>query len=897
MRILRIRLRNYRGVAEHEVVFPAAGVTVVEGDNEVGKSSLAEALDLLFDFQDSSTNKAVKAVKPVHRDVGAEVEADIEAGPYRFTYTKRFHREKATVLRVHAPRPENLTGREAHERALKILAEAVDMPLWRALRLHQGVRPDQADLSEQTSLAAALDAASAGALAGEREATVVELAKAEFDKFHTATGRPRTEVVELATLEDAAEGRVEELRRRLADLDDDVEHAASLATRMAELVGEVSEQRQRVEDYGRKWRAVDSLLREVQAARAMADAAEAEHRAAVEDLSRRQALVEAVERAERQHRELRSDHERHRPALDAAQLALAAAEARLDETTTAVQAAEEALAARQAGFTFAHESLDLATMTERLGRVREAQASLTALDNLLEGNGVGAEELEAIEDAHLAVVQARARVEVDCPVVEVEALTAISVEVDGRMETLAAGDATSAAMRATSTLVVGDQARISVRAGRQGNHLADALAQVEERLARLCQAAGVDDVAEAKAAAAARRDAAREREALTDRLAADLRDLTPERLAGKVDRLQARLAKATEANPALAAGPLDFDEARRAVEEAQAERGTAAGGRREAEHEVTLRRAVLDQLAAKGEASAREVELARRQLAGTREDLELARGRVPDGVLAGRVESAAQKAAEAERSLGLATAAADKARPDDLKVAFDNSTQVLEKLEAEARGAAETQAALRMKFDLLGEEGLHDRLAEAEAELEQRRRNRQSIERRAAAARRLYETLDRCRAEARQAYVAPLRTKIESLGRIVFGEDFSVELSDELRIVRRTVRGVTVDFDQLSMGAREQLCVISRLACAAIVAPDGGGVPVILDDALGWSDSRRLERLGVVLGMAAQEAQVIVLTCVPERYRHVGSAYVVRLGFGGAEARDVERGSLSPPAA
>ena len=178
MRIHRLRLRNYRGVDEHDVAFPAAGVTVVEGDNEVGKSSLAEALDLLFDYHDSSTNKAVKATKPVHKDVGTEVEADIEAGPYRFTYLKRFHKDKATVLRVSEPRAESLTGREAHERALQILAEAVDVPLWRALRLHQGVRPDQADLSEQTSLAAALDAASAGALAGEREAGLVELARA-----------------------------------------------------------------------------------------------------------------------------------------------------------------------------------------------------------------------------------------------------------------------------------------------------------------------------------------------------------------------------------------------------------------------------------------------------------------------------------------------------------------------------------------------------------------------------------------------------------------------------------------------------------------------------------------------------------------------------------------------
>jgi uncharacterized protein YhaN len=110
----------------------------------------------------------------------------------------------------------------------------------------------------------------------------------------------------------------------------------------------------------------------------------------------------------------------------------------------------------------------------------------------------------------------------------------------------------------------------------------------------------------------------------------------------------------------------------------------------------------------------------------------------------------------------------------------------------------------------------------------------------------------------------------------VFGDDFAVEVADDLRITRRTLGGVTLDFDQLSTGAREQLCVLARLACAALVAEDGG-VPVILDDALGWSDARRLERLGAAFNVVGQRAQVIVLTCMPERYRHIGSATRVRL--------------------
>jgi uncharacterized protein YhaN len=54
-------------------------------------------------------------------------------------------------------------------------------------------------------------------------------------------------------------------------------------------------------------------------------------------------------------------------------------------------------------------------------------------------------------------------------------------------------------------------------------------------------------------------------------------------------------------------------------------------------------------------------------------------------------------------------------------------------------------------------------------------------------------------------------------------------------------------------------------------------VPVLVDDALGYSDPERLRRVGAVLSVAASSAQVIVLTCTPERYRSVGSAHVISL--------------------
>ena len=56
MIIRRIGLRNYRGIESRELEFDA-GVNIVEGPNEAGKTSLAEALGLIFDYPDSSTHR------------------------------------------------------------------------------------------------------------------------------------------------------------------------------------------------------------------------------------------------------------------------------------------------------------------------------------------------------------------------------------------------------------------------------------------------------------------------------------------------------------------------------------------------------------------------------------------------------------------------------------------------------------------------------------------------------------------------------------------------------------------------------------------------------------------------------------------------------------------------
>jgi recombinational DNA repair ATPase RecF len=75
MRLHRLVVADYRGIDHRQLELPDHGVVVVSGANEIGKSSMIEALDLLLESKDRSTKKDVKQVKPTHADVGSQITA------------------------------------------------------------------------------------------------------------------------------------------------------------------------------------------------------------------------------------------------------------------------------------------------------------------------------------------------------------------------------------------------------------------------------------------------------------------------------------------------------------------------------------------------------------------------------------------------------------------------------------------------------------------------------------------------------------------------------------------------------------------------------------------------------------------------------------------------------
>jgi len=124
-------------------------------------------------------------------------------------------------------------------------------------------------------------------------------------------------------------------------------------------------------------------------------------------------------------------------------------------------------------------------------------------------------------------------------------------------------------------------------------------------------------------------------------------------------------------------------------------------------------------------------------------------------------------------------------------------------------------------------------------------------------------------AEARERFTAPvLAAMAPLLAQILPEAELELAVDFAPRVLRRPGRSDAVE--RLSGGTREQVAVLARLAFARLLARHGRELPVVLDDALVFSDDARIERMFTALTMAAGDVQVLVLTCRERTFRRLG---------------------------
>ncbi|MDY6809021.1 MAG: AAA family ATPase [Actinomycetota bacterium] len=867
MRLHRMRLHEYRGVADRDIRFAERGVTVVEGANEAGKSSMIEALELLIDTRAESKAAKVRSIMPAGRDVGTEVEVEISCGPWHFTYLKRFNRQPATSLNIHAPRPEHVTGRDAHERVLEILGGHADLTLFRALRLLQSDDTAGRPMGDSAALARALDRASESTdRAAETAATVeeqalIDAAEAEYRRYRTpGHGRPTGELA-------AAMRAVTELEERCAALsaardgvDADAQRLRELLDRRAELARTRELREVERDELADSWTEIERL----QSAVTSADA-EARHLLTVSQLAQRD--VADRDRVTAQIAAGTSDTERLGAGIadhDARAERAEAAAAQLDNDVRAVrerwQMVQTALTAAQTAQRDRQRRRELQDLEDRLAELDRIATESAAVDHALRDNTVDATAVRAAGDLSRRRAVAQARVEAVTARFTVEPTGAAPVTVDGEPVV-----ATADRVAVTDAVIeVAGIVTVTVRPGTDTAIPAEELATVNREIEAYCarhNLAVLDDHADR---ATDRAELADRRSALVRRTRELIGDRDHRAIVERRDELRTLVAAdsaSTDVDPdditSLAATERELSELVMSTERAVTQQHSAA---REARTQARMASDERDRLAHQ----VAELQKRRADLLAEMSDDDARRA----------VEAAAGRLREARERL--ARLEAELARLDVAEIEFRRE-RVAADLTAIAREHADlerTATELRTRIELYRDESRLDVLQDASAELQSAIAVRDRVLRRADAADLLYRTLVDKRYQARTRYADPFARRLAELGSHVFGEGVRFDVDDNLEVVSRTVDGVTIGHDALSGGAREQLALLTRLACATLV-DEADGVPVLLDDALGYSDPHRIAAMGEVLTAAGRDAQVIVLTCSPDRYRGVDDAEIV----------------------
>ncbi|MEM5986892.1 AAA family ATPase [Corynebacterium hesseae] len=842
MQLHSVELNNVRGVDHLEVKdLPETGVVVIGGPNEAGKSTLVESIDFVLTQKHTANSKAVRALQPAGRDVGPEVTLEATVGPYHFRIHKRWVKKRTSELHVFSPRPGQWTGAEADGELERILSEHMDRALVDALFVRQNDSHEGIAAVGIPSLTAALEEQT-GANAVAEDSELLTRIEAEYKEYFTAkTDKPAGDYkAAIATLSEAEEEHAK-AESALRELDGVVERYEAAELKKADAEAALPAAVEECERRDGELVAARAAQEKVTAQEAaVTRAAEAVTRAEEESARRKAVIAEhsaAVEAAERAATAVSEARERAEEE-SAARTKLEEERAEVHECYEAVR--EERQRARRAQRRAEREALG--TRLEALTKLEETLASrrrvLAAAPDV--------PNLKALEDAAREVtVQERLRA---AAAAKLYFSGKGSVAVDGEERSLESGEELAVELREGTTLQVGEvTARYAAGAGESGE---EGVEKARAELARLLEDAGCEDLESARAA----------HEKHTE-------------LASAADSAARELAAAL--------GGEDLGELRARFEAGAEEVEDVEGA------EETAEPRELDVVEQEEEELRRKLDELDRAVAPYRENkagaaLEVATVRAEEATVQRDAKAAAVEAARAQLSDADVTTAIEAAQAklqEERAVLAEMSAVGVDTAEHLAKGArthvdslkAAVNAAVGDMREFRGLIDMHSGAAEdaekAAAELEVARERHAAIERRAEAARYLRTLMLRHRDAARQRYAAPFVTALNSLARTVFGGDVDFELSEELKVEARSRDGETVSFDALSGGAKEQLSILTRFAIAQLVSDEP--VPVLIDDALGSTDSQRLQLMAALFSKAGKNTQVIVLTCMPQRYSWV----------------------------
>lgn len=860
MRIHSLTIDNVRAVEHLELTdVPDTGVILIHGDNEAGKSTILDALDAVLNIKHTSTK--IRKLNPIGRDELPEVRLNATVGPYTFEIYKRFAKgaKGKAELRITAPRHEELTGEQAHDRLTEILSRHIDQELMKALFLRQGAFPDAVEAAGIPTFTRALEAQGGGSAADAvDDSGLMGRVEEEYLRYFTKTGKEGKDLKEaddaVVAADDAVATAEENKRAYESAVDAYTRHGAEMTAAEAE-IPEAEQMLARRESEAEAARKVAGLYAEAQD---KAERAATDRERATADIDTRGGIVARVEQAERVLAELKAQLEPAREKAAAETQALEDAEAEHAHATEQVAAARKAVEEAEHALNAATARARVAELEETVSRLDATDTEIAHLVKAQPQRPVTDSDVRALEQAasDLAVQQRLA--EASAARMDIAGPEGSTVTVDGS----AVDSGSSISLFDATEILIGD-ITLTYRAAEGSTSSTAALEDAQAEVDRLHKMIGCSGLEEARQLRDEHRESAAALHAARTRRAEILRG-------DEADDLREELARLRES--------ADPSEDVLSVEEAQAALEDARRAETSAREELHTLDVTITPLRAKPDGRVlteleTRIEWQDSNTAAVREELAAARSKVSDDALDSARTAAEEALDAANAQLAELKTQVDQVDPERAEERLLGERNRLEAIQRRYNAARENRLMLENRVH--SAEGEAEKLAQAEDALTAATVRRDQLRRRADAAKLLRDTLVTHRDAARAKYAAPFAQALQRYASRVFGPGTEFTLDESLRVQARTVDGTTVDLSELSGGAKEQMALLTRFAIADLVATNDAEsmpVPVVVDDALGATDPNRLEAMNALFTKVGESSQVIVLTCFPQRFDRVAPA-------------------------
>jgi hypothetical protein len=857
LRLFNVKRFGGRGVAIEDI---GDGVNVLSEANEFGKSTSFEALHALFFQPHSSVSADVRSLRP---DSGGNplVEADIATAEGRFRITKQYYGGRSARvtdlgsgrLMAQADEAENfiaglIRGGSAGPAGL----------LW----VRQGItgieaRRKSEEDSEKQARAGLLESVQGEVEAitgGRRMAEIARVVSEEIEKLVTKRG-PKAGGRYAAAIEtrDRLTAEEQRLSAEVTSLRAALDQRAAAARRLSEL-----EQPQDRQERRAAVEKAQTALNTAKSQREMLNAAEAKWQLSrdrrdllaqnlgtlLEAQEKAQALRSRLGEAELRHVQTAEKRREAAAAMSKARAQAEAAEQQEQEARDLLARLDAALKARDAAERHAalQERLKQAEDTRLALEQAEARHALVkidpkAIDNL---------QTLDVEIARLRAIGDAARPSM---IVAYEQGAAHSVELDG----VALTDGEERRYDGEAHLSVPGIGAITLRSNRPAPDDSRLKQAVEKRRALLA-ALEAADLAAVRARHEQAQQIAVEMQGLRSRLSA----LAPAGLAKLREEVAAQEPAAAEAVEITG----EPEEIRAAHAQSDDNRKAARQALREAE---PLQR-IADEafIAAQTDLAALRAELVQIEVTLGPEDGRADRQRE----LSGQLDEAVRKL-EADRAelQKLRDSAADL---ESVEAALRRARSVEEVAEKEAAALRETIAELNGLIRALADDAVEEKWHETREALSAANARVAAFEKEVGILQRLSSALENARTEASDLYLKPVITELRPLLGLLF-DDVAISFDDKTLLPRTILRnGQEEEVERLSGGMREQLSVLTRLAFARLLARDGRPTPVILDDALVYSDDDRIEKMFDALHRQSRDQQIIVFSCRQRAFQKLG---------------------------